>query len=554
MAKKELALEISVDSKEALQSVTDLRKQFAEVEDALFNMAGAGKKNTEEFKKAQLQAASLKQEIDNINTSLDTLKPAAMAAAFTNVTTGLASGFAGAQGAMALFGAEGEDLQRTLVKVQSAMAIAEGVRGLSGLREGFSVLGTVIRANPILMIATVIAGIGTALFALKDKIGIVGDAFDAIGDAISWVTDKVKEFTDWIGISTFALDEQRDAIIKNNEDIKKSVESRYNDEISAAKRAGDATEGLEIQKLSAITQANDAIIRTLKAKGEQRTEDEQKTLNDLEAANRAYYQDILDLADASADRERARREKEYQDYLAHIAKYGRGGEAGQIIQANQVSIQEQTIENELRTIEIVDVAKEEAARKDLEREQRTQEAKRVLQENAFEMSRQFLLATQAVADLVFDHQLKQAQGNANAERKIRKKQFQVNKAFGIANSVIDGVQAVQKALNNPYPLNIILAAASGIMATANTIRIAKTEFNDGGGGSTGGGISGNLGAAGGGASIAPPSNNSTLLNADGTIKKQTGNGQPMVKAYVTETDISSTQKRVNSIEEKSKIK
>jgi hypothetical protein len=299
MAKKELALEINLDSKEALQSVTDLRKQFAEVEDALFNMAGAGKKNTQEFKKAQLEAASLKQEIDNINTSLDTLKPAAMAAAFTNVTTGLASGFAGAQGAMALFGAEGEDLQKTLVKVQSAMAIAEGVRGLSGLREGFSLLGTVIKANPILMIATIIAGIGTALFALKDKIGIVGDAFDAIGDAIGFVTDKIKEFTDWIGLSTFAMDEQRDSIIKNNEAIKKSVESRYDDEISAAKRAGKETEGIEIQKLSAITQANDAIIRTLKSKGKDISEDEQKKLDELLGQNRKYYQDILNLADVS---------------------------------------------------------------------------------------------------------------------------------------------------------------------------------------------------------------------------------------------------------------
>jgi hypothetical protein len=350
------------------------------------------------------------------------------------------------------------------------------------------------------------------------------------------------------------MDEQRDSIIKNNEAIQKSATARYDLEIRELKRQGKETETAEILRLKIVTETNKAIIDQLIAMGDKRSEEQQKQLDNLTALNRNYYEDIKDLAVESQNKERERREKEYQDYLAHIAKYGRGGEVGQIINANQVSIQEQTVENELRTIAIVDVAKEEAARKDLEREERNQAAMQVLRENAFESTRQFLLATQAVSDLVFDHQLKQAQGNANAERKIRKKQFQVNKAFGIANSVIDGVQAVQKALNNPYPLNIILAAASGIMATANTIRIAKTEFNDGGGGGTGGGISGNLSAAGGGTNVAPPSTGSTLLNADGTIKKQGANAQPMVKAYVTETDISSTQKRVNSIEEKSQIK
>lgn len=550
MAKKELAFEASVDVGNGAKSIKTLKQDYKEAQQELNGLTVG----TQEYIKQLEKLGGIKDSIGDLNAEIAAFNPEGKVAAFGNVIGGLASGFQAAQGAAALFGAEGEELQKTLLKVQAASAFADGIKGIAGLKDQFVILGNVIKANPLLLIASIIAGIGAALFALKDKIGIVGDAFDAIGDAIGWVTDKIKEFTDWIGLSTFAMDEQRDSIIKNNEDIKKSVESRYNAEIRAAKRAGEATEGLEIQKLSAITQANDAIIKQLKLKGDERSDDEQKTLDDLLAANRNYYQDILDLADASADREKERREKEYQDYLAHIAKYGRGGEIGEIINANQVSIQEQTVENELRTIAIVDVAKEEQARKDLEREQKNQEAMKVLKENAFEESKQFLLATQAISDLVFDHQLKQAHGNAAAERKIRKKQFQVNKAFGIANSVIDGVQAVQKALNNPYPLNIILAAASGIMATANTIRIAKTEFNDGGGGGTGGGISGNLSAAGGGTNVAPPSTGSTLLNSDGTIKKQSTNAQPMVKAYVTETDISSTQKRVNSIEEKSQIK
>lgn len=551
MAKKELAFEASVDIGNGAKSIKTLKQDYKEAQQELNGLTVG----TQEYIKQLEKLGGIKDSIGDLNAEIAAFNPEGKVAAFGNVIGGLASGFQAAQGAAALFGAEGEELQKTLLKVQAASAFADGIKGIAGLKDQFVVLGNVIKANPILLIATIIAGIGTALFALKDKIGIVGDAFDAIGDAIGWVTDKIKEFTDWIGLSTFAMDEQRDSIIKNNEAIQKSATARYDREIRQLKRQGEETEGAEILRLKIITETNKAIINQLIAMGDKRSEDEQKRLDDLLKLNEGYYQDILDLADASADRAREKRAKEYQDYLAHIAKYGRGGEIGQTINANQVSIQEQTVENEIRTIAIIDVKKEEAARKDLEREQRNQEAIKTLKENAFEESKQFLMATQAISDLVFEHQLKQAHGNAAAERKIRKKQFQVNKAFGIANSVIDGVQAVQKALNNPYPLNIILAAASGIMATANTIRIAKTQFNDGGGDSgAGGGISGNLGAAGGGANVAPPSTGSTLLNSDGTIKKQGTSSQPMVKAYVTETDISSTQKRVNSIEEKSQIK
>lgn len=54
----------------------------------------------------------------------------------SNIASGLASGFAAVQGAMALCGVEGENFEKTMIKIQSAMALAQGVGGLSGLVEG----------------------------------------------------------------------------------------------------------------------------------------------------------------------------------------------------------------------------------------------------------------------------------------------------------------------------------------------------------------------------------------------------------------------------------
>lgn len=56
------------------------------------------------------------------------------------VSAGVASGFAAIQGAAALLGDENENLQKALLKVQAAMAIAQGIGGIKDLLEGYKQL------------------------------------------------------------------------------------------------------------------------------------------------------------------------------------------------------------------------------------------------------------------------------------------------------------------------------------------------------------------------------------------------------------------------------
>jgi hypothetical protein len=92
------------------------------------------------------------------------------------------------------------------------------------------------------------------------------------------------------------------------------------------------------------------------------------------------------------------------------------------------------------------------------------------------------------------------------------------------------------------------------MAGANIAKIASSKFEgESGGGGGGGGAMASLGAAGGGVALEPPSSGSTSLNADGTIKSAGANAQPVVKAVVVETDITKSQKRVNTIEERASL-
>ena len=73
----------------------------------------------------------------------------------TKTAAGLTSGIAALTGTMALLGIEDENVQQSLLKVQSAMAIAQGVGGLKDLVEGvgkgitaFKGMGSCLIAQP----------------------------------------------------------------------------------------------------------------------------------------------------------------------------------------------------------------------------------------------------------------------------------------------------------------------------------------------------------------------------------------------------------------------
>ena len=135
---------------------------------------------------------------------------------------GVTSGFATTQGALALFGTENEKLEKSLLKVQGALAIQQGV---DGLRTSYKELGGatgiatkaqkalnfVMSLNPFLLIATAIAA---AIAALA--------TFTSVLDP---VIDKVKQFGDFLGLTNFEEEEREEARKKRAEEQRKRTEA-----------------------------------------------------------------------------------------------------------------------------------------------------------------------------------------------------------------------------------------------------------------------------------------------------------------------------------------
>lgn len=614
MADKEVAIKINVDADGGAKSLSELKKEFKETQKTLEGLTAGSK----EYIKTLERLGGIKDNIGDLNDEIKAFNPQGKIAAFGNVVGGLASGFQAAQGAAALFGKEGEALQATLVKVQAASAFADGIKGVMGMGDAFKVLGNVIKANPIMLIVSIIIGIGAALFALKDKVKIIGDAFDFVGKIIGIVIQGFKDLTDFMGLTSFASDELAAKQIANAKKTGDAIVSRYDREIARATAAGENTLALEKKKQLAIIETLKleaiAIIQAAKARGEftdeenkrftelialtQKAADEVVIINikknkEVQDNNKKANEEYKKLQDKELEESKARAAQarkdieelhnikkgfaqlEEQDRLEKQAKADADAEAEtQKILSRLESRKEliefqnaQTYAGQLENLqiqmdaELALVADDEAA-KFLIREkyaQKTKDLNLQIANASLEIAQQSNDAMQGLADLYFSIKMANLEKGSAAELKAAKQQFKINKALAITTAIISTIQGVINALTakstipEPYGtiLKVVSAVAVGAAGAANVAKISATQFNASGGG--GGGSIASLGAAGGGVALEPPSSGSTQLNADGTVKPSGANAQPTIKAVVVETDITKSQKRVNTIEERASL-
>ena len=168
MAEKKV-IQIEVDTKNAVKSMDnladsnrDVSKTFAEVygeiqplttrmgeaEDRLYELASAGQTASQEYK-------DLLKTVGQYRTTQIQTDLAVDAAATTmnqklgGALTGVSSGFTLVQGVMGAFGSQSKEVEEALLKVQSAMAIQQGIQGIRESVNSFKALGTAIQATAV---------------------------------------------------------------------------------------------------------------------------------------------------------------------------------------------------------------------------------------------------------------------------------------------------------------------------------------------------------------------------------------------------------------------
>lgn len=121
--------DLSASFEDVYGEIQPLTGRMGELEDRMYELALAGQTNTQEYKDLLEQVAKYRKAQIETDLVVDA-SAQTMAQKLGGALEGATSGFSLVQGAMGLVGTESEELEKALLKVQSAMAIAQGVQGV----------------------------------------------------------------------------------------------------------------------------------------------------------------------------------------------------------------------------------------------------------------------------------------------------------------------------------------------------------------------------------------------------------------------------------------
>ena len=182
--------------------------------------------------------------------------------------------------------------------------ISKALKGLGGtvknLGMAFMKLGLQILMNPIFLLTVVIVAIVVAIALVLNKFGVLQKVLDVLMIPIRALIDGFKMLTDWMGITSFAADENAEKVTAAMEKASAASKDRaedmgksYDHEIAMAKIAGKTTVNLEIEKSYNTQKEAQSRVRdnyaTLKAIAHQTDADamkkKQKLKDDIKAEN-----------------------------------------------------------------------------------------------------------------------------------------------------------------------------------------------------------------------------------------------------------------------------
>jgi hypothetical protein len=252
--------DVSKTFEEVYGDLQPLTARMGEAEDRLYELAAAGDTASKEYKELLQTVGEYRKVQIQTDLAVDGASQT-MTQKLGSALNGATSAFATTQGAMALFGSENEALEESLLKVQSALAIQQGVDGLTtsykelGGKTGIATkaqaaFNFVMNLNPILLI---VSGITLAIAALLK--------FTSVLDP---VIDGLKNFGDAIGLTDFAGEERAanekkryEAELKQIEKLKIAKEKAFNNEqktldrlIAVRNAEGKSTTELTKQKIA----------------------------------------------------------------------------------------------------------------------------------------------------------------------------------------------------------------------------------------------------------------------------------------------------------------
>jgi hypothetical protein len=181
--KRTIELEIQDNSK-------SLKAQYREAVQELQKVSEQYGETSVQAVKAAKAAAELKDQIGFSKDLVEAFNPDAKFKAVEGAVNGVMNGFQAFTGGMALLGVESEKVEEALLKVQSVMALTQGINGLMEARDSFKQLG-IVAGNALKGITAGVAATGIGLLVVA--VGTLVAYWDDIKKAVSGISEEQKQ-------------------------------------------------------------------------------------------------------------------------------------------------------------------------------------------------------------------------------------------------------------------------------------------------------------------------------------------------------------------------
>lgn len=545
MADETIAISIDVNVADSAKSVGDLKKSIKDLKNAALEAEAQGNKTlADAYVKAAGKATDklgdLNKQVQNLSSDTKKLDGA------IGVIQGLAGGFAAAQGAAALFGGSGKELEKTMLKVQAATALATGVQQIANTVQKESaasmfvlstataayntVVGTTTGALKVFRLALAATGVGAIALAVYelyenfDKVKkvlaniipeSVQKAFTFLKDSIGSLYDKTKQF---LGLgeeakskNPFGILDQFTQKAGENKKALSDLIAKQKEQAEYLKKLNEAGEPGSIGYYNFLLSQSNAELNKL-IPGTAEYNNELRTQIQLQEKVNALQE----------------QQKILQGTPEELKKKG----------TDTLDISKNPEVTQLKKIEMMKtkVVVDESAKRDFvakkESENRKLYAKAVLQS-----SQSVLNGIAAIGDIFIKNEKKKEA----FQKKVAATQLLIDTASGISS-------VVREASKVGFPAAIPIIAGGVAMVLGNIAK-AKALLSKAGDTSTPsldvGGVAG--GGTNAGAEQTIPSLNQQTTQLNG------GQNMPKTQVYVTETDIKRVGTRVGVIEARARF-
>jgi len=222
--KKVIELEVKTNA----QSLKAQLKEAQNEVNTLSEKFGAASK---EALNAAKRAAELKDAIGDAKELVDAFNPDAKFTALSGALSGVASGFAAVEGALGLVGVESTEVQAQLLKVQSAMALAQGIDGVTASIQSFKNLGAIAK-NVFASIRTAIGATGIGLIVIA--VGLIVSNWDKLTKIVQTSFPAFKKIGDFFKNFSQIASGTLDAVIAGFKSVAKVIGDVFRGDFSGA--------------------------------------------------------------------------------------------------------------------------------------------------------------------------------------------------------------------------------------------------------------------------------------------------------------------------------